>query len=221
MKIYRLTSLYPGSPEIGYTLNGMCNEFYTIKPNLFPQLWECFDSEKTVKSKDNVLLHIGDKYYRVDGFKIRESIITEQSLVSDSYEIVFFSKEKAYEKRNENINIKIENETIVGEDITLYGVCVAPKSWDYGISTSIKLCERPGSENWRWFRTEEERSDYYNNNKPIYSSKMVDDILVGIKKNIIDLCKLDGNGNSITRREFDFISLINDIRSDVLKQKNI
>ena len=215
MKIYRLTSLYPGSPEIGYTLNGMCNEYHTIKPNLFPQLWECFDSEKTVKSKDNVLLHIGDKYYRVDGLKVRESIINEQSLVSDSYEIVFFSKEKACEKRNENINIKIENETIVGEDITLYGVCVAPKSWDYGISTSIKLCERPGSENWRWFRTQEERSDYCIDNKPIYSRKTVYDILLDIKSNMVNLCKMDGKGNSMTYRELEYLDFINKMMDDI------
>ena len=82
---------------------------------------------------------------------------------------MYSNYEYANKKITDNISVVIENETINGEHIKLYGVCVAHKSWDLSETTSLKLSIKQGSLNWKWFRTEKERDKYIKYNKPSYS----------------------------------------------------
>lgn len=175
MKIYRLIQKYPNSPEIGFTINGMESEFYSIKPNLYPTLWECFESDKTLITEDGFILSIGDKSYLLfDSLRYDHVSLTEQLLVNtDNYK--FFSKlENVIESINSNINIEIYNEKIIGEDISLFGVCISSgSSWQFGYTSSLKLFMRKGSENWKWFRTEKERDEFIHWEKPIFNRKYI------------------------------------------------
>jgi len=175
MKLYRLIQTYPNSPEIGFTINGMESEFYSIKPNLYPNLWECFESDKTLITEDGFVLSIGDKAYLLsNNINYQLLTLTEQLLVGNEKYKFFLHEENVIKSRDSNINIEIENETIIGENIELFGVCVSSgSSWQLGYTTSLKQYIRKGSENWKWFRTEKERDLYIHWEKPTYNRREI------------------------------------------------
>ena len=173
MLIYRLKVAYPGSPEIGFTTNGAKNEFYSLKPDQFPHLWDVFESDKVVTLSDGEIIGIGDEFYTVVGLYIKKWILTEQ-LIPDFKYVSYKTEQQAHEYLNSLIDIQIENEVIKGENIDLFGVCISDGPWIENKSNSFYQFERilagkSISERWKYFRTEQERYSYIYWNKPIFS----------------------------------------------------
>lgn len=177
MKRYKLIKEYPNSPKLGTVLLSIESEFYTIKPDNYPEFWQEFTPEKSFVTTDGTIIIEGDKFWLVDN-KLN---IFNRVFISDLYfnqnEYKHFSTiEKAKEYIISQIELPIENEIIKGEDVILYTLLVDKSNWMIGEnSNSLKIFIRkktksvPTSDKWKYFRTEEERDNYLYNKIKIFS----------------------------------------------------
>ncbi len=166
---YELVEEYPNSPRLGTIITPNMNEYYLYQPNVWTKFWkkEKF-GDVILKTQDGVEIRVGDKYY----------YITETGVIHENVAHVNMNKEKIYysnlelaqKARIEKINLKIENETIISEDVVLYGVCIKG-NWQICETNSIKLFypARPLTNSWKYFRTIKEREDYIFKYKPKFS----------------------------------------------------
>lgn len=186
MKLYKLKQTFPGSPDVGKMISPAMHEYYQFKPLDYPHLWEEIEEPDTFDTCDGEKLCIGEKCYYVEGFNVWAGFITNKNDISyliTGGRSVYSKKENAEKELANKINVKIENETIVGENIPLYGVCISTGSHQLGETTSLKLTIKRGSENWRWFRTVEERDDYFKNKRAIYSREEMNELLTYVEYN--------------------------------------
>jgi len=198
MKLYKLKQTFPGSPDVGKMISAAMHEFYQFKPVDYPHLWEEIEETDTFDTYDGEKLCVGEKCYYVENFNVHTGFVTDKNDIS--YFITcgrnaYSKKENAEKERDAKINVEIEYETIVGENIPLYGVCISTGTHQLGETTSLKLTIKRGSPNWRWFRTVEERDNYVDNKRPIYSREDIADILVylnnnNVPENIIETIKI-------------------------------
>jgi hypothetical protein len=183
MKVYKLTKEYPNSPELGFTIYKNSVDFMNISPQQYTEFWSEFDINPQIKTLDVFDCEIGDVVYVVDGFNIKETTLDEYSckIQLKCYKL----EEEAKRVISNKINVKIENEHIIGENIKLYGVLVSQGSnWDKKESDSITLSKKTPSQNWKYFRTKQERDTYIELNKPLYSKKQILEHISG--ENIIE-----------------------------------
>lgn len=170
MKIYELYKEYPESPKLGFIVNSSNSNYYKHHPEKWPEFW------KEVKQKEVLCVtYEGDEIRKGDEYYFLQSegnIVNTTAYHSLEFNNPIFSKlENAQEYKIKSINLEIENETIKGEDIILYGVC-NKANWQTCETTSVKLFYRnTKSESWKYFRTPEERENYVFENKPRFSVK--------------------------------------------------
>lgn len=175
MKGYKLIKEYPGSPQLGYILSGVCPEMFSIRPHLYPYLWENYESDKFDKLHDGSIAYIGDKVWTI----LDKSSMNPISLTLTEYNFPFTrpyfrTQEEAILYRDLQIIITTEDGALIGENIPIYAL-LTKGSWEQSETTSLHLYrrelikERPLSESWKYFKTKENRDNYIKNNKPIYS----------------------------------------------------
>lgn len=143
---------------------------YSWNPLFYPELFEPIKVESHV-TEDGFKINTYDEVCIVTpNYNIRKNLYTTGL---DEY-VVFKEYKNAEDYIISKIDLKIENETIVAENIPLYSVC-ATSSWEINNScTSLALFQRlhrtgKVSENWKYFRTEAERDWYIEEFRPIYS----------------------------------------------------
>lgn len=174
MKRYRLIRDYPNSPKLNSTVLSTESEFYSIKPDKYPEFWEEFESEKTFISEDGFTVFDCDSIWTIDDkFKLQHRTFTPEYF---NYDLTYWKVRENAEKYLESlIEFPIENEIIKGENVILHPV-LAHGDWNLGETTTSfkqfvksKTKSNPGSNKWKFFRTEKERDDYIHDHKPIYS----------------------------------------------------
>lgn len=184
MKLYKLKQTFPNSPDVGKLISPAMHEYYQFKPLEYPHLWEEIEEADTFDTCDGEKLCIGEKCYYVEGFNVHTSFVTNKNDISyliTGGRSIYSNKENAEKELNSKINVEIENETIIGENIPLYGVCISTGSHQLGETNSLKLTIKRGSENWRWFRTIEQRDYYAENKRAIYSREDIENVLKYLK----------------------------------------
>jgi len=175
---FKLINDYPGSPEIGYTINSGNSMFYSYHPDKYPHLWEKINCDQTITTYDGVELGLGESYYIIRDYEyIVEHQVTEYGIQCDLYnnEKIFSSKEVAEEHLINSISLTLEDGDLYAEDITLYGLCLG--SFQLAEISSLKLNKKLHagktsghiSDKWKWFMYETNRSEYITFNKPIFS----------------------------------------------------
>lgn len=185
MKLYKLKQTFPGSPDVGKMISPAMHEYYQFKPLDYPHLWEEIEETDTFDTCDGEKLCIGEKCYYVEGFNVYTGFVTNKNDISyliTGGRSIYSKKENAEKELNSKINVEIENETIVGENIPLFGICFTNPTtpidnYQLGESTSLKLTIKRGSLNWRWFRNIEERDYYFKNKRAIYSREDIENVL--------------------------------------------
>lgn len=174
---YQLKKVYPGSPELGFIVNETMSEYYTYEPEKWLQFWEKIPiSDVLFISEDGEKVKKGQTVYYIDAYGNIASILAHPTINQLKYKY-FTNYLKASEYIIKSINLKIENETIVSENIILYGV-LTKGDWQLCETNSYKLFYRltPQSTCWKYFRTKEEREEYIFKNKPRFSFKDILDI---------------------------------------------
>lgn len=177
MKRYKLIKEYPNSPKLGSIILNINSEFYSIKPDNYPEFWQEFIPEKSFISEDGVTITEGDKIWVVESnLSINNRIFISDLYIHDNIRKIFSTIEKAKEYVIFLIELPIENETIKGEDIVLYTLLLDRANYMIGeTTTSLKLFTRDKtkstirSNKWKYFRTEKERDDYLYNKVKIFS----------------------------------------------------
>lgn len=177
MKRYKLIKEYPNSPELGTVVLSVESEFYSIKPDNYPEFWKEFIPEKSFITEDGVIITEGDKIWIVESnLNINNRIFISDLYIYDNIRKIFSTIEKAKEYVVSLIELSIENETIKGEDIILYTLLIDKANYIIGeTTTSLNLFIRDKtkstirSDKWKYFRTREERDNYLYNKIKIFS----------------------------------------------------
>lgn len=193
---YELIKLYPGSPLLGTKISGAQHEYYTIKPYNFPEFWEKHDlnPNKEIIGLDGERLFIGEKCYFLDKkslFKemyLYEEYFNQNNITEDGKLSIpaFSTKENAIKYIESGIDVKIENETIQGENIELFALMIDGCRYQISNTTSLELHKRmvdnkPTSEKWKYFRTEKEMQHYIDLNLKRFSFLDIQKIFPEIK----------------------------------------
>ena len=186
-KKFKLIQDYPGSPEVGYTINSGNSMYYSYKPELFPHLWEEINCEITIMTNDGILLGLGEEYYTIYDYEhIKTNNVSEygiQCSLRNNHEKIFSTRKAAERYLNDSIDLELMDEKIIGENITIYGVCDG--SFQTSEMSSLKMYKKlygnktTGhiSDKWKWFKNENNRTEYIKWNKPIYSLNNIKDRL--------------------------------------------
>lgn len=186
MKLYKLKQTFPSSPDVGKMISPAMHEYYQFKPLDYPHLWEEIEETDTFDTCDGEKLCVGEKCYYVEGFNVHTGFVTDKrdiSFLITGGRNIYSKKENAEKELASKINVEIEYETIVGENIPLYGVCISTGSHQLGETTSLKLTIKRGSTSWKWFRTIEQRDYYTENKRAIYSREDINKILIYLENN--------------------------------------
>lgn len=139
-------------------------------PSLYPELFEKLNIINRFITEDGVEISSFDKcYYVSDQYKVVDLIYQDYVYKHK----IFAYYEKALEYIISCINITTEDGNITGEFIPVYAVCVKSE-WEIKNWQSLALFQRmsatsPLSDNWKYFKDVDERTDYIYLNKPIYS----------------------------------------------------
>lgn len=183
MKGYKLIQEYPGSPELGYIIPGISSEMFSIKPHLYPHLWERFESSLSDKLYDGSIASIGDKVWCINdksNMNTNLKVLTEFDFpFTRTY---FKTQEEAIYFRDLQITIITEDGAVIGENIPIYSL-LTKSNWEESETSSLQLYRRrlietrPLSDSWKYFKTKEFREEYIKNNKPLYSKNDIIDLL--------------------------------------------
>ena len=186
-KKFKLIQDYPGSPEVGYTINSGNSMYYSYKPELFPHLWEEINCEITIMTNDGILVGLGEEYYTIYDYEhIKTNNVSEygiQCSLRNNHEKIFSTRKAAEEYLNNEINLDLMDGKLVCENITIYGVCDG--SFQTSEMSSLKMHKKLHSgkttghisDKWKWFKNENNRTEYIKWNKPIYSLNNIKDRL--------------------------------------------
>ena len=179
LKKFKLIQKYPGSPEVGYTINSGNSMYYTYEPGLYPHLWEEINCDITITTSDGVELGLGEEYYTIYDYEhIKTNNVSEygiQCSLRNSHEKMFSTRKAAEEYLNSSIHLELLDGIVEGENVTIYGVCDG--SFQTSEISSLKMYKKllggktTGhiSDKWKWFKNENNRSEYIIYHKPIFS----------------------------------------------------
>jgi len=177
MKGYKLIQPYPGSPQIGYIINATSSEIFSLKPHLYPYLWEKYKSEAFDKLYDQSIAYVGDKVWCInDKSSMNPVLVTLTELNFPFNRPYFRTQEEAIAYRDLQITIITEDGAVIGENIPIYAL-LTKGSWEESETTSLHLYrrelikERPLSDSWKYFKTKEARDNYIRINKPLFSRR--------------------------------------------------
>ena len=179
LKKFKLIQAYPGSPEVGYTINSGNSMYYTYKPEQYPHLWEEINCDITIMANDGVLLGLGEEYYTIYDYEhIKTNNVSEygiQCSLRNNHEKMFSTRKAAEEYLNSSICLELLDGIVEGENVTIYGVCEG--SFQTSEMSSLKMHKKlyggktTGhiSDKWKWFKYEKSRTEYITYHKPIFS----------------------------------------------------
>lgn len=169
MKAFKLIKEYPGSRELGYLLVDTSCFYSTIQPEKYPHLWKEVTITDYITTSDGVVKYTSEIVWYIDNKTVRYTYVSEYSAINN---IEYYStSEIAHEILYSLIELQIENELIKGEDIPLYGVLHSNEShWQTHETTSYEIWKRDKrSDRWKYFRSENERKEYSEWNKPMFT----------------------------------------------------
>lgn len=173
---FELVQSYPGSPKLGTIVTAAMNEYYEYKPKEWPQFWKAYKlSDVTIITADGVELKMGDTCHILHNnggisTMILHTLFEDCSNIYSTYEAAIIAKSK-------NIFLKLEEESVIGEDVKLYGV-LAKAEWHLMETTSSQIFYRakPLSEKWKFFTTKEKRDNFIKLNKTFFSVRDISEI---------------------------------------------
>ena len=178
LKKFKLIQEYPGSPELGYTINSGNSMYYAYKPEQYPHLWEEINCDKTITTHDGVELELGEEYYWIyDYEQIKANLVSEYGIECslNIKEKLFSTKLAAEEYLNSSICLELLDGIVEGENVIIYGVCEG--SFQTSEMSSLKMYKKLHggkttghiSDKWKWFKYEKSRTEYITYHKPIFS----------------------------------------------------
>lgn len=189
MKGYKLIQPYPGSPQIGYIINSLSSEMFSLKPHLYPYLWEKFESELSDKLYDKSIAFIGDIVWYINdksNMNLNSKVLTDHDFpFTKPY---FKTQQEALDYRDLQIKVVTEDGAVIGENIPIYSL-LTKSNWEEFETTSLHLYRRelikdkPLNDSWKYFKTKEAREIYIKNNKPLYSKKNIVELFNRIADN--------------------------------------
>lgn len=171
--MYKVIKEFPG-----YKIGDTIEDNSPLQPFVYKEYFE-YIIKSEAKSVEGNIIKTGDLVFYIDDNKTIKKMYLNGYIPDKVY---YSSAEHALNDLVKEIKLELENETIEGKNITLYGVC-NKADWQLGETTSLKLYQRlqfpisKPSTAWKYFRTIKERDLYIEWNKPMYSKN--------------DLCELD------------------------------
>ena len=171
MKGYKLIKEYPGSPGLGTCIYGSQSEFYTIKPKLYPEIWQEFETDKCIQTDDGCLVQSGENIYYISDKRIIHDKVNDFFIKSGGYKY-FGSITNAQNYLISQIEVDTDSGKVIGEDIKLYGCCLGHGN-QFAETTSYAMWKRSikYSDKWKWFKSEKERETYAEFNTPKYTKQ--------------------------------------------------
>ena len=171
MKYYRLKQPYPGSPQIGYVMSAISSEMILYRPDVYTNLWECFEPEETLKTQDGENMVIGQKVFYIEDFSVKFTYLNQINLLTQKY---YFKEENAKSALIQQIVFPTEDGIVKGQDCKIYSL-LTKSDWQISASTSLILCRKQmrktaeSNSFWKYFLTEESRDKYKFLHKPVFS----------------------------------------------------
>jgi len=182
-KQYKLKSLYPGSPELGFITKqhteGDDGSYYWLSnwftPKDFPQFWE------EVKEAEKLCVPIGTKFTHGNGetiFTISRVYGIEVDVTWNNGELPSFYNIKQVNSLFSNGTWKIYVEKPVlfvtedGKEIR-EGDSYYYVYSDFMVDFSSSACKTSGTTGCKYFSTKELAQEYSDMNKPIYSKRQI------------------------------------------------
>lgn len=173
MKSYKLIKEYPGSPLLGKVITDTSMQFMTIQPTRYPEFWEEIPNVVAIRSVDGIDLCEGQTCWIFNSnCTVTNFIISKSYLASGSDRQVFSSREAAEKHLIDEIDIRLEDDIVKGENIPIYSLL--PKAnWDEKETTSLELWIRMkmgrNTANWKYFKSKDARDFFIKNRKPLFS----------------------------------------------------
>lgn len=199
-KVWRIKNTWPGSPPKGTVISNAMHEYVTFKPQENIHLFEELSLDTTFYTADCITIFPGDRYYFIDTYswKIQSYVLSDPSyLVTQKYKI-WSTEELAQKELDSLIEIDTEDGLIIGYNMPLWGCCISQSPFQLAENTSLgiwqKKMKKPNSNinpNWKWFKSEESRTEYMSSIELKWTKKDLRDVL--------EKCGLNCNNNKVAK----------------------
>lgn len=183
--VWRIKNSWPGSPPIGTIVSESMSEYYEFLPKKNLHLFEELSLDTTLVTEDGVTLFPGDNYYFVDSYKwtISFNVFSDPAYLMTSGYNVWSTKELAQDELDHLIYLEIEGEELVGKNVPLWGCLISQAPFLLAQDNSLVLWRKrkkkcsPPNPNWKWFSSEEKRSEYMSSIELKWTKKDLRDVL--------------------------------------------
>ena len=185
-KVWRIKMTWPGSPPKGTVISNAMSEYYLFKPEENLHLFEELNLDTTFETADGIDIFPGDRYYFIEPYykKIGSYLLSDPAyLITQKYKI-WSTEELAKKELDSLIEIETEDGLVIGQDIPIWGCCISQSPFHLEETTSLALWQRKMKRinsklnpNWKWFKTEESRSEYMSSIELKWTKKDLRDTL--------------------------------------------
>ena len=130
-----------------------------------------------IKTEDGLFLNLGEKGYYTDE-NLKMYIFKYYSDTQMFPSIIFKNLENFEKYVHSKIYLKVEDGEVIGKNIELYSVCCKAE-WNIDSVMSFKLFKSVNFKgSWKFFISKDNRDKYVLENKPRFSNKEIDILMV-------------------------------------------
>lgn len=175
---FKLIKSYPNSLKLG----AIISDEYTItlcKADSYPEYWEEIEYvDYVIDYYGNIIDNSSFCFAVRDVTKNKISRITAlevKYLTEDQF--AFKTHEDAVKFLSTNIDLKINQDIIIGENVRLIGINT--NTWQEVETNSFNVYygKQSRADHWKYFRFEEDKNKYLFHNKPILSLNDIDSVI--------------------------------------------